>query len=882
MGIDFSKINEAQAKEIINALKDGKIDDADAKKLGLTEQEQEALNQAFSSGQVEIGDFIYVNKGKVTKEDGKTYQLGEIQEKPGAWETYTQQWKDFGNNTVQNFKDAWNNSNGFWGTVGALFGATTKGVDGLIRTNASATHDAIYRATGSEIVADVAKYVNGGLGADALEAIDTGSDWTADKIRELANGMDNPEDKELLLAFADIVKDINGVDIALLFAGGAGAASKVPALAKLAPQSLSRIGQLLSKAPAAGAAVAAGVAMTSCSDDDKEPGRIYGDTSLTITVVVNTYVDTNWDKIIEAIKELQAGNQEGMEEIAEELRNLVAEYIEMNSKVDDLNEALNEALAKIDSINEVLEYILEQLVASNNYLFQISQDLQRQGKKLEEIILILNDIKTTMESMNTLIGNINVSNSDIKKELQAIYDQMYQGGLTLQEMNNQIKALKELLTEILNNQEYQITLQKDSNMTLDQIKALLANIDATDMSQLETLIDILNAIKEVGDKVDTLIGQVNTAIDLISKQYENDQEIKNDLDVILQLVQNNQVDASKTNELLNQIIEMLNKFGSSEITKEDIAAIIDAISKNGDKIDATNQLLAKIQAQDENFQKQVLAILADLGVQSSEALTAILEAIVNDSAKLDAIAQLLAKIQATVEKYGEEGKDLGNQILEAINKLGIDISGKLTQILEVANNSTNDGKAIMALLDKVLAKLDTMDANQQASAKAIIEAIANIKIGDGGSGNVDLSSLEKMLSELLELTSKNNGLLEDINGKMDVINLTIERAKNEILAHMNQSDATTEAILNALNEFKNISTSNDKEILSKMDTIINILNNIKDSTYDDTALMSKLDEILAAIKDHNITVDITGKVTCECNCGGNHEGILGDLEDVLG
>ena len=876
MGIDFSKINEAQAKEIINALKDGKIDDADAKKLGLTEQEQEALNQAFSSGQVEIGDFIYVNKGKVTKEDGKTYQLGEIQEKPGAWETYTQQWKDFGNNTVQNFKDAWNNSNGFWGTVGALFGATTKGVDGLIRTNASATHDAIYRATGSEIVADVAKYVNGGLGADALEAIDTGSDWTADKIRELANGMDNPEDKELLLAFADIVKDINGVDIALLFAGGAGAASKVPALAKLAPQSLSRIGQLLSKAPAAGAAVAAGVAMTSCSyDDDKEPGRIYGDTSLTITVVVNTYVDTNWDKIIEAIKELQAGNQEGMEEIAEELRNLVAEYIEMNSKVDDLNEALNEALAKIDSINEVLEYILEQLVASNNYLFQISQDLQQQGKKLEEIILILNDIKTTMESMNTLIGNINVSNSDIKKELQAIYDQMYKGGLTLQEMNNQIKALKELLTEILNNQEYQITLQEDSNMTLDQIKALLANIDATDMSQLETLIDILNAIKEVGDKVDTLIGQVNAAIDLISKQYENDQEIKNDLDVILQLVQNNQVDASKTNELLNQIIEMLNKFGSSEITKEDIAAIIDAISKNGDKIDATNQLLAKIQAQDENFQKQVLAILADLGVQSSEALTAILEAIVNDSAKLDAIAQLLAKIQATVEKYGEEGKDLGNQILAAINKLGTDISGSLTVILDAINNANGgNSENIEALLEKVLEKMDQMDANQQASAKAILEAIANIKVGEGGS--VDLSSIEAMLKELIELTKDNNGVLTDMNTKLDVLNVTAQ------------------AILDKINVEAN---KNDERYVAVNQLMTDILNQLKVAGgYDDTKLMeiladlsamidTRLEELLNAIKDHDVNVTIEGgTIKCECTCGngGNHEGILGDLEEALG
>ena len=57
---------------------------------------------------------------------------------------------------------------------------------------------------------------------------------------------------------------------------------------------------------------------------------------------------------------------------------------------------------------------------------------------------------------------------------------------------------------------------------------------------------------------------------------------------------------------------------------------------------------------------------------------------------------------------------------------------------------------------------------------------------------------------------------------------------------------------------------------------------------DDAALLEKLDKILQkldeikdAIKNHKVEVDVTGKVTCECNCGKNHEGILGDLNDIL-
>ena len=69
MGIDFNKLNPEEAQKIISALKDGRINDQEAKKLGLTAQEQEALNKAFSSGEVQIGDFVLINKGK--SEDGK-------------------------------------------------------------------------------------------------------------------------------------------------------------------------------------------------------------------------------------------------------------------------------------------------------------------------------------------------------------------------------------------------------------------------------------------------------------------------------------------------------------------------------------------------------------------------------------------------------------------------------------------------------------------------------------------------------------------------------------------------------------------------------------------------------------------------------------------
>lgn len=147
-----------------------------------------------------------------------------------------------------------------------------------------------------------------------------------------------------------------------------------------------------------------------------------------------------------------------------------------------------------------------------------------------------------------------------------------------------------------------------------------------------------------------------------------------------------------------------------------------------------------------------------------------------------------------------------------------------------------------------------------------------------------------MVAELIDLVSKNNDLLESIDGKMDVINLTIQAAKDEIIEllgdEFDKNDVRYQNIIKTLNEIKaqggNGGSYDDTELLKKLDSILVILDKIGNKNYDDTKLMEKLDKILEAIKDHNITVDITGKVECDCNCGGNHEGILGDIEDVLG
>lgn len=629
--VDFSKLNPDRAKEIINALKDGKINANEAKQLGLTAQEAEALNKAFSSREAQIGDFVLVNKGK--SKDGKM-QYSETQKKQAPKEE-EQSWWD---KTVAFAKD----------NVGAL-------------------------VSGALVV-----------GGGALCLTGVGSGFGAAMI-------------------------------------------------------------------AAGAAM--GLASCSSEDDIPIPPEINNNNNVTINLSID-----DQQALIEAFKE----------------------------GIDALLKKIDELGLKIDTYGD---QIIKLLTSNNSYLKSIAEELKNQGEQQDEIIKILTNINSTCDTIKELIEatneNITVNGESIKGQLTEILNAIKNGQAgSTEQLNIYMEQLKELLKTLIEQQGDQIEIDKDSNLTLNEILAKLDKMEGTTGEKLEALLEILKNIESIGN-------DINNKLDVIIGKFENafpdNSDIKASLERIEQYLKENNEKTDVTNNLLT---ELLNKYQSGGLSQEDLQKLLDAIAANGDKIDVTNQLLTK---------------------------------------------------------YGEETAVQLANILAAIKNINVGGGGS--------------GADIEALLDKVLAKMDENTA-------AIIDAIGNIKPGTGGT--VDLSSLEKMLAELLELTGKNNNILTDINGKMDVLNLTTKSIEEKLEAEFGKNDERYTNICNLLEAIKNQGGSggagfDDSKLLEKLDKILN-----------------KLDDILAAIKDHKVTVDVTGKVECNCNCGGNHEGILGDLEDILG
>lgn len=488
------------------------------------------------------------------------------------------------------------------------------------------------------------------------------------------------------------------------------------------------------------------------------------------------------------------------------------------------------------------------------------------------------DIPIPPEINNNNNVTINISIDDqqalidaFKEGIDALMKKIDELGLKIDTYGDQIiklltqnnTYLKNIANELTNQGQKQdeiITILTNINSTCDTIKELIEatneNITVNGESIKGQLTEILNAIKggqaSSMEQLDKYMEELKALLQTVIQQQGENIEIDKDSNLTLKdiLAKLDNLQGVGTDEKLAAILEILKniesigkeindkldviigKFEDTFPDNSDIKASLERIEQylkeNNDKTDVTNNLLTELL---NKYQS---------GGLSQEDLQKLLDAIAANGDKIDVTNQLLTK-------YGEETAVQLANILAAIKNINV--------------GGGSSGADIEALLDKVLAKMDENTA-------AIIDAIGNIKPGTGGT--VDLSSLEKMLAELLELTGKNNNILTDINGKMDVLNLTTKSIEEKLEAEFGKNDERYTNICNLLEAIKNQGGSggagfDDSKLLEKLDKILN-----------------KLDDILAAIKDHKVTVDVTGKVECNCNCGGNHEGILGDLEDILG
>ncbi len=317
--------------------------------------------------------------------------------------------------------------------------------------------------------------------------------------------------------------------------------------------------------------------------------------------------------------------------------------------------------------------------------------------------------------------------------------------------------------------------------------------------------------------------------------------------------------------------------------------MLNAIGANGEKLDEIIKLLnvlnnnaEKINTSVKDATERLLAALKNLDYNMTTGMTAILSAITKNGASLEAINAAVARIENMVGdlkqltiKYGESGTILGNAILAAIGKLDfrvdVDLSGVEAMLKELSKgqqkidaNISNLSANIQQIGTNIINKIPKSAPDYSKQLQTIISLLSSIN-----PGAVDLSKLEQLLGQVVSGVNNNTDLLKNISHQNDVILDLLKSFKADVGRKLDGFEAWYQKIYEKIPE----GGTNTYNI-------------------DLNGVLYKLDEILNAIKKipttDKITVDITGQVTCQCNCGGGssggevHEGVLGNLEGILG
>jgi len=292
--------------------------------------------------------------------------------------------------------------------------------------------------------------------------------------------------------------------------------------------------------------------------------------------------------------------------------------------------------------------------------------------------------------------------------------------------------------------------------------------------------------------------------------------------------QNLQAIYDKLKEISQQVNQLSTQLSESQINLLNaINSLINKIDVNhDDTMNALNAILAKLQTMDDNNAANFTAILnamANMDVTMQHNFGMLLEQLMqmdeNQQAGVAAILAAITHLEATEQ---QNAANIMQQLMD--------------------NN---------ALLQQILNKINGLSEQQQQYFQQIIVQL----MGMGGD-----------LQALLDALNANNDLLNEILGKMDQLNATIQHAVEQLLAKLDQIDTNNqEGFLNVINHLSELNATMQAgvvAILNKLDQmdasqqqlLLQILGNLDNISTNQLEQIQQLANILAAIHAGNVQI----------------------------
>lgn len=462
--------------------------------------------------------------------------------------------------------------------------------------------------------------------------------------------------------------------------------------------------------------------------------------------------------------------------------------------------------------------------------------------------------------------NINIR---IDADLKALVKELMQGNNAkldeiiklLEESNQQTEFLTQIVLALFDayKTDHEALMEKlgelagkveNGNQIMDRMYEVLLKI-------LDKQLALYNEVK--GWDISNLLKQIKEGQDNQTQKIEEQTQILQDIYAAIQKLGNDQKDMFNV---------LMAKFNAGEVKFDEVIALLKAIKDDTSEGNKTaKDILAKAD--------EILQAIKQMGINLETIhndIKGLIVQLVAQGQDLEDIKKLLIAMGKDIQKGNEinqENLETNKLILEAIKELGTETSANFKAILDAINNlpqgQQGDYRAMLEELLKAIkentAAVDNNTKVSEQNKKEIIAAIEKLGVGMSAgfkaildainNGNKDLSA---QLAQILKAIGKNTKAIEDLD----------LNTQNKLTLIFNKIGEVGEQIP----DYTNLLTA----ILGKLDDL---------DKWDE--VLEYLDDILQAIKDHDVhvTVDVTGEVTC--NCGGDvNEGIKRSLSKAFG
>ena len=626
------------------------------------------------------------------------------------------------------------------------------------------------------------------------------------------------------------------------------------------------------------------------------------------------------------------------------LQNLSTYFEQMLAKQDELIETnkqgFEELIAQGNITNETLQKMSEQndsLIILNNKQIEAQTDIKEAIEKanldsnanFETVISTLkmnkNDIIAAMMHMGYTqiqVENMNAAQiiKAIEKNTQAtqISNQMlsgitkfvsilpgiYQNGLIT---NAQLNKTNELLTKVMNYVKVLPEMYANDKITQSQLEefyklyqeAIAADgeFNAQTLAKLEELVSKLESIEGTLENISQKLTDMINDFKAFRDQYTDDK--KKEFEMLGSIVVDNKIQTAQLALIQEKQKDMAESLEGIKANTDTLLVIAKDDTKHKELIDAIKNIQSggsgsiDYQRLEDMFKLMGMTIADAINMSSSE-LQAKIEKfqktyVQTEQKQLEEMQTISAKLD-DLSIFAGLSKD---EIIKAIN----DVTNAVNK---GSSNITNEIKKLQEQLDKLQATVDAMYKAIGEQSQKVNQWLSQFDSKFDKALNL-LSSIDKNMSTIISNQSIANKYLQNLNNSVKELKIAIDEIKVAIGDGNGGSSITLDQLEELWKQHDEANYNRYKELLENLDIKVDVdtttiedllkeINNKMDGINDNSEILDQILNLLKGIDwtkpDYSSKLDriieILENFKCNCDCGGNNEGIIGDIEEVLG